>query len=158
MEGSSTAFIVDADFRYRTPKPQPKDHSSADVVFLMDKSGSTFRVLNFLKKSAYLIDVWLAFNYSNVRTHYVNYDSDARQVSRDKFFSYPSGGENDIAAGLRETVKIFKSCATSDLFVVHLLDGDYTYFDRDGEMRVPVCDPYDNLLYDIKSLVWYFCS
>ena len=116
------------DFRYRFPEAVPKPTSKLAVGYVLDHSGSTEPVLKYFKMVAHFTSTLLGKFYGKSEEFFVHFDSGAREVDRNDFFTVSSEGSTDMRKGLLECRRILDlryPLSDYERYVVLLTDGDF---------------------------------
>ena len=116
------------DFRYRFADPVPKPTSKLAVGYVLDHSGSTEPVLNYFKMVAHFTSALLGKFYGSAQEFFVHFDSGAREVAREDFFTVSSAGATDMRKGLLACNEILDArypLSEYERYVVLLTDGDF---------------------------------
>ena len=115
------------DERFRASLPQPKPVTKAAMIWLLDYSGSMNNVLDFLQNVGWWANAWIKKHYELVDNRYIQYDSFAKEVSADEFYSVDAGGGTSMSAGLSLAKKIILQDYPDysyNVYLIQFTDGD----------------------------------
>ncbi len=140
--------IIEGNYDYTNPKivVEPRDKRfkvrkeatgtrGADIIYMLDCSGSTSSVIEFLQETAWWIEALIRDGYPDTIQHYIHYDNIAREATRELFYKINPGGENDIGVGFSLARDMFTRCQGRHKFLVVLTDGDYAGLEITSERR-----------------------
>jgi len=115
------------DERFRAPVEDVKPNTKAAVIYLLDSSGSMSNVINFVQNVGWWADAWIQKHYQDIERRYVQYDSFAREVLANEFYSITAGGGTSMINGLQKAKRIAQKDFPENqynLYLVHFTDGD----------------------------------
>ena len=116
------------DRRYRAAEVEPKPHSRAVLVYMMDVSGSMgTEQKETVRTEVFWLDAWIKRHYEHVATRYIVHDAKAREVDRDTFFRTREAGGTMISSayGLAaELIDREHPPADWNVYAFHFSDGD----------------------------------
>lgn len=119
--------IREYDTVYRYPSVTQDPTQNAVIAYLLDISGSTEPVLNYLKMAAYATDCLIGLHYPKVDRFYVQYDDSAKESEANKFYTINARGGTNIRAGYEKVMDVVTHRyppSSYNLYLIHLTDGD----------------------------------
>jgi hypothetical protein len=90
------------DRRYRSWRTDPRPHSNAVIIYMMDVSGSMGdEQKEIVRIESFWIDTWLRSQYKGLQSRYIIHDATARLVEREVFFRTRESGRDDDLVGVQ---------------------------------------------------------
>ncbi|MDO8522993.1 MAG: DUF444 family protein [bacterium] len=124
--------------RYAKSKIEPKKHSNAVVVCIMDTSGSMDTEKKYLAKSFFFFLVrFVQIRYQNIEIVFVAHTTNAQEVTEEEFFTKGESGGTFISSGYEKALEIIKERYDPSLwnaYAFHCSDGDN--FEEDNDKAV----------------------
>ncbi len=119
---------VREDRRYRAWKVKSNPEYNAVIIYMMDVSGSMgTEQKEIVRIEAFWIDMWLRYQYRNLRTVYIVHDATAKEVDQHTFFHLRESGGTKISSAYQLAAKIIQDRFAGDewnIYPFHFSDGD----------------------------------
>ena len=116
------------DRRYRSWRTDPRPHSNAVIIYMMDVSGSMGdEQKEIVRIESFWIDTWLRSQYKGLESRYIIHDATARVVERDVFFRTRESGGTMISSAYRlcdELIDAEFDPEQWNIYAFHFSDGD----------------------------------
>ena len=116
------------DRRYRSWRTDPKPHSNAVIIYMMDVSGSMGEEQKeIVRVESFWIDTWLRSQYKGLESRYIIHDATAREVERDVFFRTRESGGTMISSAYKlcnEMIDKEFDPENWNVYAFHFSDGD----------------------------------
>lgn len=116
------------DRLYRSWKVKQEPENNAVIVYMMDVSGSMgAEQKEIVRITAFWIDLWLKYQYKNLRTVYIVHDAAAKEVDQHTFFHLRESGGTKISAAYQLCSEIIRDRFAGDqwnIYPFHFSDGD----------------------------------
>ncbi len=116
------------DRRYRSWRTEPKPHTNAVIIYMMDVSGSMGdEQKEIVRIESFWIDTWLRSQYQGLESRYIIHDATARVVERDVFFRTRESGGTMISSAYRACLELIErefDPASWNIYAFHFSDGD----------------------------------
>lgn len=126
------------DLRYRRKRIEPKKHSNAVVLCVMDTSGSMGTVKKYLARTFYfMLYQFVKTRYRNTEIVFIAHHTEAKEVDEKDFFTKVESGGTFISSGYKKALEIICQRYNPELwniYVFHCSDGDN--FSSDNEEAV----------------------
>ena len=126
--------------RYAKSKIEPKKHSNAVVICIMDTSGSMDTEKKYLARSFFFFLVrFVQIRYLNVEIVFVAHETEAKEVTEDEFFHKWESGGTFISSGYEKALEIIKERYDPSLwnaYAFHCSDGDNFDVDNDKAVKM----------------------
>ena len=127
------------DLRYRRMRPEPKPHSNAVVVCLMDTSASMDTTKKYLARSFFfLLYQFVRTRYAHVELVFIAHDTEAREVTEDEFFHKGESGGTRISSGYEKAIEVIENRYHPSLwnaYAFHCSDGDNWPDDHEATLK-----------------------
>ncbi len=130
------------DERFRASSIKVKHSTNVVIIDLKDASGSMMEdeVYNYTKNTSILSHTWIKGKYPKAEEVYIDYDTIARLVTREQFFSSGGKGMTNLKTGLEKVVEVIDTKFPApywNVYVIHYEDGDFAAEQRrmDEEVR-----------------------
>lgn len=119
---------INSDKRYRQYQEEKIPSSNALVFFARDCSGSMddFRC-DIVSDMAWWIDLWIQRYYDKTERVYIVHDTEAEEVSRDKFYGYREGGGTMCSSPFKLISEILENRYPPEkynIYIFYFSDGD----------------------------------
>lgn len=119
---------INADKRYRQYQEEKIPSSNAVIFFIRDCSGSMddFRC-DIVSDMSWWIDIWIKQYYDRMERCYIVHDTEAEEVSKDKFYGYRGGGGTRCSSGFQLVSDILENRYPPDqynIYIFYFSDGD----------------------------------
>lgn len=119
---------INSDRRYRQYKIVKKPSSNAVIFFARDGSASMDQYkCDIISDMCWWIDVWIRRFYKRVERNYIWHDSEAMEVSENKFYRYRGGGGTKCSSALKLISEQFENKYPPNkwnIFVFYFTDGE----------------------------------
>lgn len=116
------------DLRYKISKPEPRKHSNAVLIYMLDVSGS---METEQRRHCKIINYWLENiierKHPNVESRYIVHTTVGKEVKKDSFYEASGTGGTHISSALELCTKIIKEEYKSDewnIYPFYYSDGD----------------------------------
>lgn len=119
---------INADKRFRQYQEEKIPSSNAVIFFIRDCSGSMddFRC-DVVSDMSWWIDLWIKQYYERMERCYIVHDSEAEEVSKEKFYGYRGGGGTRCSSGFQMVAEILENRFPPDqynIYIFYFSDGD----------------------------------
>lgn len=119
---------INSDKRYRQYQEEFIPSSNAVIFFIRDYSGSMddYRC-DIINDMSWWIDLWISQYYKKMERCYIIHDSEAEEVSQEKFYSARHGGGTTCSSGFELVSKILETKYPPNQFNIYIFyfsDGD----------------------------------
>jgi len=119
---------INSDKRYRQYQEEKIPSSNAVIFFIRDCSGSMddFRC-DVVSDMSWWIDIWIKQYYDRMERCYIVHDTDAEEVSKEKFYGYRGGGGTRCSSGFQLVADILENRFPPDqynIYIFYFSDGD----------------------------------
>ena len=125
------------DRRYRSWRTDPKPHSNAVIIYMMDVSGSMGEEQKeIVRIESFWIDTWLRSQYKGLESRYIIHDATARIVEREVFFRTRESGGTMISSAYKlcnELIDREFDPENWNVYAFHFSDGDNWSVDDTGQ-------------------------
>jgi uncharacterized sporulation protein YeaH/YhbH (DUF444 family) len=120
--------VINSDRRYRQYKEIKVPSSNAVIFFVRDCSGSMddYRC-DIVSDMSWWLESWIRKFYENVERTYVIHDTEAEEVSEDKFYNYREGGGTMISSAFKKIVELIENKYPPhnyNIYIFYFSDGD----------------------------------
>lgn len=127
---------INSDKRYRQYQEEKIPSSNAVIFFIRDSSGSmdNYRC-DVVSDMCWWIDIWIKQYYDRMERCYIIHDTEAEEVSKDKFYGYRDGGGTKCSSGFQLVANMLENRYPSDQYNVYIFyfsDGD-NWGDQDND-------------------------
>jgi uncharacterized sporulation protein YeaH/YhbH (DUF444 family) len=116
------------DRRYRSWRTDPRPHSNAVIIYMMDVSGSMGdEQKEIVRIESFWIDTWLRSQYKGLQSRYIIHDATARLVEREVFFRTRESGGTMISSAYKlcnELIDAEFDPEHWNIYAFHFSDGD----------------------------------
>ncbi len=148
-----TIVPIREDRRYRSWRTEPKPHTNAVIIYMMDVSGSMGdEQKEIVRIESFWIDTWLRSQYEGIESRYIVHDATAREVDRDTFFRTRESGGTMISSAYRLCAELIEKDfdpSAWNIYAFHFSDGDNWSVDDTSvckkilrETLVPACNQF----------------
>ncbi|RMG99496.1 MAG: DUF444 family protein, partial [Deltaproteobacteria bacterium] len=148
-----TIVPIREDRRYRSWRTEPKPHTNAVIIYMMDVSGSMGdEQKEIVRIESFWIDTWLRSQYEGIESRYIVHDATAREVDRDTFFRTRESGGTMISSAYRLCAELIEKDfdpSAWNIYAFHFSDGDNWSVDDTTtckkllrDVLVPVCNQF----------------
>lgn len=119
---------INSDKRYRQYQEEKIPSSNAVIFFIRDSSGSMddYRC-NIVSDMCWWIDIWIKQYYDRMERCYIIHDTEAEEVSKDKFYGYRAGGGTKCSSGFQTVANLLENRYPAEQYNVYIFyfsDGD----------------------------------
>ncbi|MFH0752524.1 MAG: DUF444 family protein [archaeon] len=117
---------VREDKRYRSRKIYRTEKANAEIIYIMDISGSMGdEQKEIVRIESFWIDTWLNRNYDGLKSRFIVHDARAKEVDRYTFFHTKESGGTMISSSYDLVCDILsKSDQNDNIYVFQFSDGD----------------------------------
>lgn len=119
---------INSDKRYRQYQEEKIPCSNAVIFFIRDCSGSMnkFRC-DIVSDMSWWIDLWIKQYYERMERCYIIHDTEADEVSKEKFYGYTGGGGTRCSSGFQLASDIIENRYPPEkynIYIFYFSDGD----------------------------------
>jgi sporulation protein YhbH len=120
--------ILPDDKRYRSWRTTPEPVANAVIVYMMDVSGSMGDEQKAIVRiETFWISAWLQKQYKGLEERFITHDANAREVTREEFFSTRESGGTCISSAYLKCADIIEADyppSEWNIYALHFSDGD----------------------------------
>lgn len=126
---------IKSDKRYKSASTKEEPDCNTVLIFMRDISGSiTEEMCHLIKSEIFWIDLWLKSQYKSIEIRFIVHDADAREVTREEFFTISEAGGTVISSAYKLCAQIMEEeypFSDFNVYTYHFTDGDSWSSDND---------------------------